>query len=113
LNWLLYFATKAKLEELFLGSVFSIVIGTSLLAHEIGFTYSLGAFIAGMIIAETNYHVKVESDISSYKDLLLGAFFFSVGTKIDITYFIYNLHYVFFNIGINNDYKSISYISSY
>jgi len=95
LNWFLYFATKAKLEELFLGSVFSIVIGTSLLAHEIGFTYSLGAFIAGMIIAETNYHVKVESDISSYKDLLLGAFFFSVGTKIDITYFIYNLHYIF------------------
>ena len=94
-NWLLYFATKAKLEELFLGSVFSIVIGTSLLAHEIGFTYSLGAFIAGMIIAETNYHVKVESDISSYKDLLLGTFFFSVGTKIDITYFIYNLHYIF------------------
>ena len=75
-NGLLQFSSQAKLEELFLGSVLSIVIGASLLAHEMGFTYSLGAFIAGMIIAETSYHVKVESDIASYKDLLLGLFSF-------------------------------------
>ncbi|MFT5816285.1 MAG: CPA2 family monovalent cation:H+ antiporter-2 [Psychroserpens sp.] len=87
IEWMLHFSTNAKLEELFLGSVLSIVIGASLLAHAMGFTYSLGAFIAGMVIAETNYHVKVESDIASYKDLLLGAFFFSIGTKIDIVYF--------------------------
>jgi len=88
IEWLLHFSTNAKLEELFLGSVLSIVIGASLLAHEMGFTYSLGAFIAGMIIAETTYHVKVESDIASYKDILLGAFFFSIGTKIDVSYFL-------------------------
>jgi CPA2 family monovalent cation:H+ antiporter-2 len=93
-TWLLQFSSHAKLEELFLGSVLSIVIGASLLAHEMGFTYSLGAFIAGMIIAETSYHVKVESDIASYKDLLLGAFFFYVGTKIDMFFLITNLHYV-------------------
>ena len=95
IEWLLKFSTKAKLEELFLGSVLSIVIGASLLAHEMGFTYSLGAFIAGMIIAETHFHVKVESDIASYKDLLLGAFFFSIGTKINIEYFVMNLYLVF------------------
>jgi CPA2 family monovalent cation:H+ antiporter-2 len=82
------------MEELFLSSVFTIVLGTSLIAHQIGFTYSLGAFIAGMIIAETKFHIKVESDISSYKDLFLGAFFFSIGTKIDALYFINNLHWV-------------------
>ncbi|WP_340679566.1 cation:proton antiporter [Paraglaciecola sp.] len=87
IEWLLHFSTNAKLEELFLGSVLTIVIGASLLAHQMGFTYSLGAFIAGMIIAETTYHVKVESDIASYKDILLGAFFFSIGTKIDVFYF--------------------------
>ena len=95
MNWLLQFSSHTKLEELFLGSVLSIVIGASLLAHELGFTYSLGAFISGMIIAETSYHVKVESDIASYKDLLLGAFFFSVGTKIDIFYFAHNLLSIF------------------
>jgi monovalent cation:H+ antiporter-2, CPA2 family len=92
---LLEYSAKTGLEELFLGAVFSIVIGTSLLAHDLGFTYSLGAFIAGVIIADTGYHVKVESDIASYKDLLLGAFFFSVGTKIDAFYFLQNLHLIF------------------
>jgi CPA2 family monovalent cation:H+ antiporter-2 len=92
---MLRFTATSNLEELFLGAVFAIVLGSSLLAHSLGFTYSLGAFIAGMIIAETGYHVKVESDIASYKDLLLGAFFFSVGTKIDPIYFFMNLHTIF------------------
>jgi CPA2 family monovalent cation:H+ antiporter-2 len=95
-NALLQFSAKTELEELFLGSVFSILIGTSLLAHSMGFTYSLGAFIAGMIIADTRYNVKVESDISTYKDLLLGAFFFGVGTKIDMLYFAQNIHIIIF-----------------
>jgi CPA2 family monovalent cation:H+ antiporter-2 len=91
---LLKYSASSNLEELFLGSVFTIVLGSSLLAHNLGFTYSLGAFIAGMIIAETGFHVKVESDIASYKDLLLGAFFFSVGVKIDPIYFLTNIHYI-------------------
>ncbi|HEX5670731.1 MAG TPA: cation:proton antiporter [Sulfuricurvum sp.] len=95
-NALLQFSAKTELEELFLGSVFSILIGASLLAHSMGFTYSLGAFIAGMIIADTRYNVKVESDIASYKDLLLGAFFFGVGSKIDIFYFLENIHIITF-----------------
>ncbi|PKG38032.1 cation:proton antiporter domain-containing protein [Psychromonas sp. Urea-02u-13] len=94
IEWLLHFSSKAKMEELFLGSVLTIVLCASLLAHEMGFTYSLGAFIAGMIIAESHFHVKVESDIASYKDLLLGAFFFSIGTKIDVYYFLSNLYLV-------------------
>ncbi len=94
ISWLLHFSSNARMEELFLSSVFTIVLGASLIAHELGFTYSLGAFIAGMIIAETKFHIKVESDIASYKDLLLGAFFFSIGTKIDVLYFISNLHWV-------------------
>ncbi len=94
-NALLKFSAKTELEELFLASVFVIVIGASLMAHEMGFTYSLGAFIAGMIIADTDYNVKVESDIASYKDLLLGIFFFSVGTKIDVIYFMEKIHIIF------------------
>lgn len=94
ITWLLHFSANARMEELFLSSVFTIVLGASLIAHEMGFTYSLGAFIAGMIIAETKFHIKVESDIASYKDLLLGAFFFAIGTKIDVLYFVSNLHWV-------------------
>lgn len=94
IEWLLHFSSRARMEEMFLGSVLTIVLGASLVAHEMGFTYSLGAFIAGMIIAESHFHVKVESDIASYKDLLLGAFFFSIGTKIDVIYFLTHLHLV-------------------
>jgi len=94
IEWLLHFSSRAKMEEMFLGSVLTIVLGAALLAHEMGFTYSLGAFIAGMIIAESQFHVKVESDIASYKDLLLGAFFFSIGSKIDVIYFLSHLHLV-------------------
>ncbi len=94
MNWLLRFSSNTQLEELFLGSVFSIVMGASILAHEMGFTYSLGAFIAGMIIAETKYRIKVESDIASYKDFLLGAFFFSVGQNRCFLFFN-NIHYIF------------------
>lgn len=92
---LLKFAANTQLEEIFLGAILAIVIGMSLLTHGIGFTYSLGAFIAGVLIADTQYNIKVESDILSYKDLLLGVFFFSVGTKIDILYLLSNFYMVF------------------
>jgi len=87
MTWLLHFSANTQLDELFMGSVLVIVMGASLLAHSAGFTYSLGAFIAGMIIAETRYHHKVESDIAPFKDLLLGTFFLTVGLKIDVMYF--------------------------
>ena len=87
MNWLLHFSADSKLEELFLGSVLVIVIGASLFGHYAGFTYSLGAFVAGMIIAETRYLHKVEADIAPFKDLLLGVFFVTVGMKIDLAFF--------------------------
>lgn len=91
MSWMLHFSANSGVEELFMGSVLVIVVGASLFAHHLGFTYSLGAFIAGMIIAETKYLHKVEADIAPFKDLLLGAFFVVVGMKIDILYFVENI----------------------
>ncbi len=88
MTWLLHFSADSRIEELFLGSVLVIAIGASLLAHRMGFTYSLGAFVAGVIIAGTKYHHKVEADIASFKDLLLGVFFITVGMKIDLGFFV-------------------------
>lgn len=87
MTWLLHFSSQSNVDELFMGSVLLIVVGASLAVHAFGFTYSLGAFIAGMIIAETHYHHKVESDIAPFKDLLLGTFFVTVGMKIDLYFF--------------------------
>lgn len=88
MTWLLHFSASSELEELFMGSVLFIVLGASLLAYYMGFTYSLGAFVAGMIIAETKYHHKVEADIAPFKDILLGTFFVVVGMKIDVAIFL-------------------------
>jgi CPA2 family monovalent cation:H+ antiporter-2 len=89
--WLLHFSASSDLDELFMGSVLFIVIGASLFAAYMGFTYSLGAFVAGMIIAETKYHHKVEADIAPFKDILLGTFFVVVGMKIDLHLFMENI----------------------
>jgi len=90
-TWLLHFSASSELDELFMGSVLFIVMVASLFAFYMGFTYSLGAFIAGMIIAETKYHYKVESEIAPFKDILLGTFFVVVGMKIDVFLFIHNI----------------------
>jgi len=91
MTWLLHFSASSEVDELFMGSVLFIVVSAALLASYAGFTYSLGAFVAGMIIAETKYHHKVESDIAPFKDILLGTFFIVVGMKIDVLFFIDNI----------------------
>jgi len=70
-------------EEIFLVAVLLIVVGASFLAHVFGFTYSLGAFIGGMIIADTKYRYRIEADLIPFRDILLGVFFVSIGMMID------------------------------
>jgi CPA2 family monovalent cation:H+ antiporter-2 len=76
---------KSNSNEIFIGSVLFVVMGASTLAHTLGFSYSLGAFIAGMIIAETRYKHQVEADLIPFRDLLLGIFFITVGMQIDFS----------------------------
>ena len=76
---------KSNSNEIFIGSVLFLVMAASSLAHSLGFTYSLGAFIAGMIIAETRYKHQVEADLIPFRDLLLGIFFITVGMQIDFS----------------------------
>ncbi len=75
---------KTNSDELFVGSVLFLAIGASYVAHYLGFSYSLGAFIAGMLIAETKYKYQAEADLIPFRDLLLGIFFITVGMQIDI-----------------------------
>jgi monovalent cation:H+ antiporter-2, CPA2 family len=70
-------------DELFISSILLIVIGASYTAHLFNFSYSLGAFIAGMLIAETHFKHQVEADLIPFRDLLLGIFFITVGMQLD------------------------------
>jgi len=81
----LAYVVDTKIEELFILSIILIVLSSALLAHSFGFSYSLGAFIAGMLIAETKYKYQIEADLVPFRDILLGVFFISVGMQVNFT----------------------------
>jgi len=70
-------------EEIFLVAVLLGVMSASFLADVFGFSYSLGAFIAGMMLAETKYRYRIEADLVPFRDILLGVFFVTIGMLID------------------------------
>ena len=76
--------TASDSEEIFLAAVILTVIGASVLAEHFGFSFSLGAFIAGMTIAETKYRYRIEADLVPFRDILLGIFFVTIGMQIEI-----------------------------
>ena len=76
--------TTSDSEEIFLASVILTVISASVLAEYFGFSYSLGAFIAGMTIAETKYRYRIEADLIPFRDILLGIFFLTIGMQINL-----------------------------
>ncbi|MDR0664781.1 MAG: cation:proton antiporter [Helicobacteraceae bacterium] len=91
---LLELANSSQTHEIFIGSVLLIVVGAALLAHEFGFSYSLGALIAGIMIAETHYKHQVEADLSPFRDLLLGVFFVTVGLQINLRLLVDHIGFI-------------------
>lgn len=85
LNRFLSLVVWADTEEIFIASVLMLVVGASLLSHSLGFSYSLGAFLAGMMMAETQYKHQIEADLVPFRDILLGLFFITVGMQIDFS----------------------------
>jgi monovalent cation:H+ antiporter-2, CPA2 family len=76
---------KAKSEELFVAASLLVVIGAGLVAAVTGLSMALGAFIAGLLLAETEYRREVETTVEPFKGLLLGLFFVSVGSGLDLS----------------------------
>lgn len=76
---------RAKSEELFMAASLLIVIGAGLVAALTGLSMALGAFVAGLLLAETEYRHEVEVTIEPFKGLLLGLFFLSIGIGLDLS----------------------------
>jgi len=91
LEYILKTVTKTNADELFILTILIVTLMASYLAHILGFTYSLGAFLGGMLIAETHYKHQVEADLIPFRDLLLAVFFVTVGMQIDISFLISNI----------------------
>jgi CPA2 family monovalent cation:H+ antiporter-2 len=80
--WLNMVARRQS-DELFMLNVLFVTLGLSWLTEHFGLSLALGAFIAGMLIAETEYKHRVETDIRPFHDVLLGLFFITIGMKLD------------------------------
>ncbi|HET8871264.1 MAG TPA: cation:proton antiporter [Aquabacterium sp.] len=74
---------RRKSEELFMLNLLFVTLGLAALTEHFGLSLALGAFIAGMLIAETEYKPQVETDIRPFHDVLLGLFFITIGMKLD------------------------------
>jgi len=74
---------RARIAELFTLTVLLVVLGAAWATHAVGLSFALGAFLAGMMLAETEYRHQVEMDIRPFRDVLLGLFFITVGMLVD------------------------------
>ena len=77
------YIASANLRELFTAAALGVVIGIALLMSLVGLSPALGAFVAGVVLATSEYRHELESDINPFKGLLLGLFFITVGAGID------------------------------
>ncbi len=79
-----HFVARAKSSEVFILNVLLITLGLATLTELAGLSLALGAFVAGMLISETEYRLQVEEDIKSFRDVLMGLFFVTIGVKLDL-----------------------------
>jgi CPA2 family monovalent cation:H+ antiporter-2 len=83
MRWWLTLVARRKSEELFILNLLLVTLGLAWLTEHAGLSLALGAFVAGMLVAETEYKHQVETDIRPFHDVLLGLFFITIGMKLD------------------------------
>ena len=91
--WFHLVATQ-KSSELFVLNVLLITLGLAYITETAGLSLALGAFVAGMLISETEYRYQVEDDIKPFRDVLLGLFFVTVGMKLNVPLVFENVLWV-------------------
>jgi CPA2 family monovalent cation:H+ antiporter-2 len=79
-----HLVAKRRSHELFIINVLFITLGAAYLTEIAGLSLALGAFVAGMLISETQYRHQVEEDIKPFREVLLGLFFITVGMQLDL-----------------------------
>jgi glutathione-regulated potassium-efflux system protein KefB len=78
------YLASIRLQEIFTAAALLLVVGIALAMQKVGLSPALGTFLAGVVLAESEYRHELESDIEPFKGLLLGLFFISVGASIDL-----------------------------
>ncbi len=91
----LHIVAQQRSSELFVLNVLLITLGLAWITQISGLSLALGAFLAGMLISETEYRYQVEEDIKPFRDVLLGLFFVTIGMLLDVQVVIENFLWVF------------------
>ncbi|MCA3003199.1 MAG: monovalent cation:proton antiporter-2 (CPA2) family protein [Burkholderiales bacterium] len=91
---LFHLVASQKSSELFVLTVLLVTLGLALATEMAGVSLALGAFLAGMLIAETEYRYQVEDDIKPFRDVLLGLFFITIGMLLNFSVLWQNLVYI-------------------
>ncbi|MBI2311792.1 MAG: cation:proton antiporter [Betaproteobacteria bacterium] len=89
-----HLVARQKSSELFMINVLFITLGLAYATELAGASLALGAFLAGMLISETEYRYQVEDDIKPFRDVLLGLFFVTIGMRLDLGLVLANLPWV-------------------
>ncbi len=89
-----HLVARQRSSELFMLNLLLITLGLAALTELAGLSLALGAFLAGMLIAETEYRYQVEEDIKPFRDVLLGLFFVTVGMALDLAVVARNIGWV-------------------
>lgn len=97
---ILHYIAKTNVREIFTAFALLLVIGVTFLMKSIGLSPALGAFIAGVILAESEYRHEIEAQIEPFKALLLGLFFISVGMSINFDIFMDKLDVILLLVGL-------------
>ncbi|MGZ0017936.1 monovalent cation:proton antiporter-2 (CPA2) family protein [Nitrosomonas sp. wSCUT-2] len=90
-----HLVARQKSSELFVLNVLLITLGLAWITQMAGLSLALGAFLAGMLISETEYRYQVEDDIKPFRDVLLGLFFVTIGMLLDLQVVLDNFVWVF------------------
>ncbi|MBY0345607.1 MAG: cation:proton antiporter, partial [Neisseriaceae bacterium] len=90
-----YLIARQHSSELFMVNVLLVTLGVALLTESLGLSMALGAFLAGMLISETEYRHQVEEDIRPFRDILLGFFFITIGMKIEFAVIAHHYGLIF------------------
>ena len=78
-------AARTQIPEVFTASTLLVVLGTAWLLHQVGVSMSLDAFLAGVLLADSEYRHEIEARVDPFKGLLLGLFFISVGMSVNLS----------------------------
>jgi len=84
MRWWFAVVARQRSHELFMLNLLLVALGLAALTEAAGLSLALGAFLAGMLIAETEFRYQVEEDIAPFRDVLLGLFFVTVGMSLDL-----------------------------